>query len=249
MHDGCAHLALHVVANDRQSTRGEAFAPLRIGGDEHGDAIDERAAGLERLLRIMLRRLLGAHGQIAHDDVGLRRAEDARYGRGRFGRFRDLLAQITANAVERGTALNDHAGGRDGRKALRVVRRRKNGVRHVAAHLAGRHVERARDLDVADRISANVCARQSGRGFVALGVAIVRQSLHEGRGAIADAHETDAHLSGPGGGSTHAILPSTTRDVARSRRRRRKRRRASFVPVGLASAHGAMRWRSRCRSI
>jgi hypothetical protein len=48
----------------------EAVVPVVLAGDEHRDAVDEAAAGLEDLLDVPLGRLLGADRQVGDDDVG-----------------------------------------------------------------------------------------------------------------------------------------------------------------------------------
>src|SRR5579883_529450 len=50
MNDGRADLALDIVADQRQLLLLEALPPLRLGGDEDRNAIDEGAARLQRLL-------------------------------------------------------------------------------------------------------------------------------------------------------------------------------------------------------
>src|SRR3954454_10699505 len=69
-------LGLDVVADDRQPGLLEALVPVVLAGDEDGEAVDEAAAGLEDLLDVPLRRLLGADRQVGHDDVGVRLLED-----------------------------------------------------------------------------------------------------------------------------------------------------------------------------
>ena len=78
VHDRRADLGLDVVADDRQAGLLEAVVPVVLAGDEHRDAVDEAAAGLEHLLDVPLGRLLGADRQVGDDDVGLRVLEDLR---------------------------------------------------------------------------------------------------------------------------------------------------------------------------
>ncbi len=75
--DRGADLRLDVVADDREALLDEAVVPVVLGGDEHRDAVHEGAAGLEDLLDVPLRGLLGTDGQVGDDDVGLRLLEDA----------------------------------------------------------------------------------------------------------------------------------------------------------------------------
>jgi hypothetical protein len=76
VHDRGADLGLDVVADDGQAGLLEAPVPVVLGADEHRDAVHEAAAGLEDLLHVPLRRLLGAHGQVGDDDVRVRVLED-----------------------------------------------------------------------------------------------------------------------------------------------------------------------------
>src|SRR5919112_2111349 len=110
MDDRRADLALDVVADDREVAVLELPPPGRVGGDEDGDAVHERAAGLERPLRVELSRLLRSDRKIGHDDVGAGPAEHL----GDVGlallRLRDLVAQILAQPVEGPAAVDDRAG-------------------------------------------------------------------------------------------------------------------------------------------
>src|SRR3546814_14893734 len=62
----------------------ESAPPLLARGNEYGDAVDEGAARVERLLGIPLGCLLRAHRQIGDDDVAagiLQRSEARRVGK------------------------------------------------------------------------------------------------------------------------------------------------------------------------
>ena len=109
--DRRADLRLDVVADDREARLLEALRPVAVGvaGDEHGDAVDEAAAGGEHLLDVPLRRLFRADGQVADDDVGLRVSEEADDVVGRAGRLRDHLRQVLAEAVVGHAARDAHA--------------------------------------------------------------------------------------------------------------------------------------------
>ena len=75
--DRRADLALDVVADDREALLGEPALPVRLTPDEHRDGVDEPDAGLEGLLDVPLRRLLGADRQVRDHDVDLALLEDA----------------------------------------------------------------------------------------------------------------------------------------------------------------------------
>jgi hypothetical protein len=55
-----AHLRLDIIADDRQVVIAEALGPVLLAGDEHRDAIDECATGLQHLLGIPLGGFFGA---------------------------------------------------------------------------------------------------------------------------------------------------------------------------------------------
>ena len=50
--DGGADLRLDVVADDGQARVGELLGPLRVGGDEDRQAVDEGAAGVDGALGV-----------------------------------------------------------------------------------------------------------------------------------------------------------------------------------------------------
>src|SRR5439155_23231036 len=58
--DRRADLRLDVVADDRQALLLEPLAPVLLAGDEDGHAVHHRAAGLEDLFGVPLRRGLRA---------------------------------------------------------------------------------------------------------------------------------------------------------------------------------------------
>ena len=70
VHDGGAELRLDVVADDGNAPALEFRRPLRVGGDEHRDAVDHRDAGLEAGARVVLGGELAAHRQVVDDDLG-----------------------------------------------------------------------------------------------------------------------------------------------------------------------------------
>ena len=107
--DRRADLRLDVVADDRQAGLAEAVAPVVLAGDEHRDAVDEAAAGLEHLLDVPLGGLLGADRQVGDDDVGLGVLEDLDDVGGLAGRLGDLLLEVLAEAVVRHAAVDRDA--------------------------------------------------------------------------------------------------------------------------------------------
>ena len=64
----------------------------------------------------------------------------------------------------------------------------------VLADLVGVDVERGRELDVADVVAAEVDVHEARDALRRVGVLVVLDALHEGRGAVADADDGDADL-------------------------------------------------------
>ena len=161
-----------MIGSRRSSNR------LRHGvarGDEDRDAVDEGAAGLERLLGVPLgRRLLRADRQVADQHVGPGLAQ--RTGDVVGGRASDsstVPLQVPAEPVERRAAAapstpeRRHVGEADS-----VVGRRLDRLGQVAADLAGVDVERGRELDVADVVAAQLDVHQARHGGVRRGVPV-----------------------------------------------------------------------------
>src|SRR6185295_3468831 len=113
--------------------------------------------------------------------------------------------------VERMPALDRHAGGRHVGEPDRVVRLGEDRLGDVGADLLRVDVERGDDADVADVVAAKLDVHQAGDRLVGVGILVVLQTLHEGRGAVAKPHDRDANL-------THRVR-SFLRSVALARRR------------------------------
>ena len=93
--DRRADLRLDVVADDRHAGLLEALLPVGLARDEDGHAVHHRDAGLEDLLRVPLRRRLGADGEVVDDDVGAGLLEDPDDVVGLAGRLLDDLRRGT----------------------------------------------------------------------------------------------------------------------------------------------------------
>src|SRR4051794_36554093 len=188
--DGGADLGLDVVADDRQAGLLEALVPVVLARDEDGDAVDERAAGLEDLLDVPLGRLLGADGQVGDDDVRVRLLED-RDDVGRLaGRLGDLLRGVLADAVMGHPTMDlDAELLRQLGELDRVVGVGPDRLAEVLAHLRLVDVEGARELDVADVVAAEVDVHEPRDAFLGVRVAIVVDALHEGFRAVAHADD------------------------------------------------------------
>ena len=71
MGDGCADLALDVVADDRQAAFGETLLPVGLGGDEDRDAVDKTAAGFQYLFHVPLGGFFRTDRQVADHHIRL----------------------------------------------------------------------------------------------------------------------------------------------------------------------------------
>ena len=190
--DGGADLRLDVVADDRDTGGLELRGPLRVGRDEDGQRVDERDAGVDGALGVVLRGDLGPDGQVADEDVGTGLAQGGddvdRLGVG----LGDGLAVVLAEAVVGDATLHGHAERRDVGDLDGVVLRGADGLGQVEADLLRVHVERGDELDVADVVVAELHVHQAGHGAARVGVGVVVHALDERRGAVADADDGDA---------------------------------------------------------
>ena len=160
-----------------------------------GHAVDHRAAGLEDLLGVPLRRGLRADGEVVDDDVGLRLLEDPDDVVGLARRLLDDLREVLAEAVVRHPARDLDAGLRDVGELDRVVRMRPHRVGEILADLALDDVERGRELDVADVVAAEVDVHEAGDELVVRRVLVVLDALEQRVRAVADADDGDADLA------------------------------------------------------
>ena len=191
MRDRGAHLGLDVVADDRQVLLGKALLPVRLTRDEHRNAVDEGAAGLERLLDVPLRGLLASHREVAHDDVYLAIAKDPDDVVGGARRLLHDLREVFADPVVGHPARDLHACARHIGESVGVVRRLIDRVGEVLAHLVPVHVDSSDEVDVTDVITAEVDVHDPGDTVARLGVAVVVHALHERARAVADTDDRD----------------------------------------------------------
>ncbi len=189
--DRGADLGFHVIADQRQAFRLETRPPLGVGSDEHGNAVDEGAAGGEGLLGIPPRRLLRPHRQVADHHVGIGPAQNGGHIGGRLLGFLDHVLEIAADAVHGGAAADGDIGGRHGREDMRIVGPRQHRLGEIPADLAHRDVEGGGEFDVADMVAAEIDMHEAGNPQGRVGVAVERHALHERRRAIA--HPDDRH--------------------------------------------------------
>ena len=102
---------------------------------------------------------------------------------------RYLADPVVGHAAVDGDARLRHVGEVD-----RVVRVRPHRVGEVLADLVRGHVERGRELDVADVVAAQVHVHQAGHELVVRRVLVVLHALEQRVGAVADADDRDADL-------------------------------------------------------
>ena len=192
--DRRADLRLDVVADDRDARLLEPLLPVALARDEDRHAVHHRAAGLEDLLRVPLRRRVGADGEVVDDDVGAGLAQDlddvGRLAR----RLLDDLREVLPDAVVRHAARHGDAGLGDVGELDRVVRVGPDRLGEVLADLALDDVEGGRELDVRDVIAAEVDVHQPGNRRLGLRLLVVLDALQKRVCAVADADERDAHL-------------------------------------------------------
>jgi hypothetical protein len=188
-----------------------------LARDEDRHAVDHRAAGVQDLLRVPLRRLLGADRQVVDDDVGPGLLEDPDDVVGLARSLRQNVGEVLADAVVGHPARDDDAGLGHVRELDRVVRMRPDRLREVLADLAGRDVEGRRELHVADVVAAKVDVHQAGHEVRGLGVLVVLDALHERARAVADADQRHADLAlAPWGlavPGSHLVPPEFAADV------------------------------------
>ncbi len=162
--------------------------------DEDGHAVHHRAAGLEDLLRVPLRRRLGADREVVDDDIGARLLQDPDDVVRRAGRLGHDLREVLADPVVGHPARDLDPGLRHVGELDRVVRVRPHRLGQVLADLALDDVERGRELDVADVVAAEVHVHQARDELVVGRVLVVLDALEQRVGAVADADDRDAHL-------------------------------------------------------
>ena len=194
--DRGTNLGLDVVTDDRHAGVTELLRPFRIGGDEHRQAVHERASGVHGGLGVRLVGLLGTDRQVGNKHVDLLVTQHLghvdRLGIGLFNHLTVVLAQtIVGRAAQHLDAQVRHVGELDC-----VVLRRLDGFRQVLADLQRIHVERGDEFDVAYAVSAEIVMHQAGNLILVLRVFVVFNALHQRRSAIAYTGDsyTNAHL-------------------------------------------------------
>ena len=108
----------------------------------------------------------------------------------------DGLAVVLAETVEGVAALDRDVELRDVADLDRVVLAGHDRLGQVAADLLRVDVERGHERDVPDVVAAEVDVHQPGHPGCGIGVLVVLHSLHQRRGAVADADNGDSYLVG-----------------------------------------------------
>ena len=192
--NGRANLALDIVADDRQTGLAELVSPLRVGGDEHWQAVHERAAGIDGGLGVSLVSLLGTNRQVADEDVGLGVAQHLGNVHGLGVGFGDDLTVVLTEAVTGRAALHGDTGDRHVLAELvRVVHAGEDCLVEVFADLGSINVERRDKLDVLDAIATEHIVHDAGDLLIVLGILVIFDALNERRGAVA--HASDCHAN------------------------------------------------------
>ena len=178
--DGGADLRLDVVADDRHAAFLKAVPPVILAGDEHGDAVDHSAAGVQDLLHIPFGGHLAAHRQVVDDHIHLALPQDAGNIRRAVGGFDHRVRQIAADAVVGHPPLHGHAHMGDVGELDGVVRLGENGLGQVFAHLVAVDVEGGDDLNVLNAVFPDAVMHHAGDGFVIRRLNIFVDALHQG---------------------------------------------------------------------
>ena len=196
MRDRRADLALDVVADDGQPGFFKAALPVFLAGDEHRNAVDERAARAQNLLHVPLGGFLAADRQIRHHHVRLgvlQQLHDVVRGA---GRFRDDLRQILAQTIVRHAARHGHIQLGHVGKLVRVVLPGEDRLAQILAHLLHVDVDRRAELHIADVIAAQRGVHDARNLGAFGGILVILHALHQRRRAVADADNGDTHFLG-----------------------------------------------------
>src|ERR1022692_37194 len=187
--DSGAHLRLDVVTDDRHARVGELLGPHRVGGDEHGQRVDECDARVDGALRVVPVSLLGTDRQVRHQHVGAGVAENLGDIHHRIVGLGDHLLVVLAQAVHGRAALHGDAGRRHVADLDGVVLARPDGVGEILPDLLRVHVERGDELDVAHVVRTELDMHQAWYPSLRVGVLVVLHTLYKGAGAVARAHD------------------------------------------------------------
>ena len=218
MDDGGAHLALHVVAHQRQPGVPEPVRPLGVGGEEDRHAVDHCDPRVEARPRVVAHRPFRADGEIAHEHLRPGRCERVGHVHRRFVRRTERFTVVVVRHVVRDPVQHgahphpDPARRERGLKDAGAVGGGEHRFLQGASDLAGIDVECGHDLDVGGPPPPDLLVHEPGRrGHVPR--AVVLDPLHERAGAIADPGHRDpdlVHVSCSFAGVPHRLpIPRT----------------------------------------
>lgn len=183
----------------------ESPPPAGFASDEHRDTVHDATAGGQRLLHVPARRLFAADRQIVHQHVRVRLAQHFGDVDRLFGRLVDDIREVLADAIECAAAADGYAEWCDRGKPDGVVRLGEDGLGQVVADFADIDVEGSDELDVADVIATQIDVHQAGDELVRRGVAVLGDTLDQGRGAVADANDGDPYGLMVSCGHAHSV--------------------------------------------
>ena len=165
------------IGSPRSSKR---RAQSAVRGDEDRDAVDEGAAGRERLLGVELGRPLRADRQVGDQDLGAATRAAPRPRRPAAPpppRSRRPCSGRCRRASARAARVTPRPAASAKRKVLFGAR--EDRLADVAPDLAGVDVEGRGHLDVADVVAAELDVHQPGRRLVGGRLGVVAEPLHE----------------------------------------------------------------------
>ena len=174
--------------------RPEAFGPLGGAGDEHRDAVDERAPRRQGLASVELGGLLGSDRQVGdqHIDPGLSQFLGHIHRGDR--RLLDQVGHIGADPVQSRAPLHRYVEGWDTGKGDSVVLPGRNRLGEVLSHLGGVDIESGYEPDVTHVVSAQDGVHQPGDHLVGRGVSVKAHPLHQRGSTVSHAHDGDSYL-------------------------------------------------------
>ena len=195
MRDRGTHLRLDVVTNDRQTPLLETVLPIFLRRNEDWNAIDEGAARLEHLFDIPFRGHFRTDRQIIHHHIGSRFFQNANDVISWPRRFFDDVLEILTHAVMSHAAMDFDAEALYFSEPNCVVGLRRNCFTEIATDFRHVDIKRGAELNVAWSIAAKFDVHQAGRKIVCFRSTIKLHALHQRRGAVSNADNSNADFT------------------------------------------------------